>query len=34
MAADALYKRDTESEVWRELGPHDVVLHMAEVNRL
>lgn len=34
MAADRLYARHTDGEVWRELGPGDVVAHMAEVRRL
>lgn len=34
MAADRLYRMDTDGEVWRELGPGDVILHMAEVSRL
>lgn len=34
MAADQLYKFDKPDAVWRELGPGDVILHMAEVSRL
>jgi hypothetical protein len=34
MAADALYRNDSDLEVWRELGPGESVTHMAEVRRL
>lgn len=34
MAADRLLKVLSDREVWRELGPGDVVVHMAEVSRL
>lgn len=34
MAADALYRNMSDGEVWKELGPGESILHMAEVNRL
>ena len=34
MAVEASRQNGTESEVWRELGVDDVILHMAEVTRV